>query len=1113
MTSSTSRTTVDAQAWQASTLTWARACYLDEREAGEAIGAQSSTWRITNWIDLLGPAEEAVESALAVLGTDGERLRALVGSKPADHGATPDWVIELDHALTAEEPRDPEAQAVLVPEEALGLQRGIARLIRSRQRELFLGVARLCSDGANGDARLADLPTILATDWPAEELAGAFARTMVLELNVARVEERLVGDTQQKRFTDFLRMLGDDEFQRALWDEYPVLLRFADDCLRGWVTARLEFARHLVEDLQELDALAAGGGGRLGTVRQVEFGAGDRHRGGRTVCIVDFTEHRLVYKPRSLAVDESWRGVVNWFNAQRLDHELIAPAVISREDHGWVDFVTVEPCEDEAQAAAFYWRMGALLALMHATCTNDVHLENLLAHGEHPVLVDLESVFHGALPVGQERQWADPADKLLREGVMAVGLLPDKLVVRTEAGVRSFEISAVGAEEKQMSLLPIPTPEDTGTDTMRFVEQYLPMDNKADNRARIGDALADPTRFADSMAAGFIASYRAILSARDEWLAEGGLLAGFADAPLRHIPRATMVYARLLQTSLHPDFLRDALDRDRVLARLAIGADGSGSWERLVASEVEDLRHGDIPFFTSRPNTRDVWNSRGEVIADYLADRPIDIVRSRVAGLSEADLAAQTRLIRRSFETLQVSEATEEVFTPVALADRSISTPEAITSARALARTIEDEAVRHDRQIGWTVLNFIQEKLWRVGNAPLNMYSGTVGISMFLSTLAAVDSDEQTTAFATAAAESVAGQTVELVEQTRRDLERNSLLRDQLERSADSGVFGTAGSLVYYLSHAAVLHDRPELTEAAESALDLLRRHVAHDTTYDLIGGNAGAVLAALALHATSPGSDALAVAEEAGRRLIDSAVDAADGIGWPTQHGPQPLAGMSHGASGIAYALARLHAVAPRDEYPELIAGVLRYERSLLDQEKGNWPDLRSPEAGGAEGPVLAWCHGAPGVGFARLGMLGVPGLFESAALAPLHDLAREDLAIATHTTEAVMFSSAVSLSRLGNSCVCHGELGNLEFLQAAARLRGDTDAEERYLRAVAALCSTAEREGWSTGELSAEALPGLMYGRSGIGYSLLRMTMPSLVPSLLLLAPPAVGGGVTAR
>ena len=81
----------------------------------------------------------------------------------------------------------------------------------------------------------------------------------------------------------------------------------------------------------------------------------------------------------------------------------------------------------------------------------------------------------------------------------------------------------------------------------------------------------------------------------------------------------------------------------------------------------------------------------------------------------------------------------------------------------------------------------------------------------------------------------------------------------------------------------------------------------------------------------------------------------------------PHGLNGMSHGAAGFAYALTSLAAATGRDDFAKAAAECIAFENSSYDAARHNWPDLR---AAGAPGWPCQWCHGAPGIGLARIAM-----------------------------------------------------------------------------------------------------------------------------------------------
>ncbi|WP_213451655.1 type 2 lanthipeptide synthetase LanM family protein [Rhizomonospora bruguierae] len=1079
---------------------WHRALRLGERATTAPYGARRPTPDLSGFADVLNVPVDGAELPRAAgmfgLGVD-DLLRPPVPNDPTE----PSWLRDMTAARAYPGPPEPW----MVTDGQLGLLRLVGPYVRAFQRQLHNLVADALPAGESRQ-RLSGLPALLAAQWPAEQLSTALGPTMVLELNVARVRGELAGDTPEARFADFVRRLdmAADEF----WVEYPVLLRYLHDVFQGWVESRTAFARHLVQDLPLLDG-TFGDDASLGDCQAVEFGAGDRHRGGRSVAIVSFAGGRVVYKPRSLAVDEAWHAVVAWFNGRGPRHDLVTPVVVSPPstgDRGWAGFIAAGECADRGEAQAHYWRTGALLALLYAVRATDAHTENLIAAGPYPVLVDLETLLHPA-PARPAMPWNDPAAAAIAGGVTSIGLLPRKLFVPGERGLAVLDFSAIGVPERQLTPFTVPTPTDAGTDAMRLVDQRAPVAVNGASRLRVAGRLADPRHYQQDVLDGFSWAYQAICADRDAWLGAGGLLDRFATVPVRYISRPTSYYARLLGQSLHPDYLRNAADRDRTFFRLAFGVDPGSLSERLVVSEFADLRAGDIPYFAARPDSRDLWNSRGERIPDAL-DRPsLAEVTEHVRGLGEPDLAAQTLLIRQAFASLQsgpVSTLAPPVPSP--LVNAPLSPAEAHELAAMLARRVCASAVRLGTDIGWITMRLIEDVHWAVDAAPADLYSGVAGIGLFLSTVAALTGDPEIAETALAAAEAVAARAHLVGGEIAREVTRRGTLPPLLRRTADAGVFGMFGGTMYYLTHAGALHHRPDFLDAAEALLPVLRRYVADDPSADLVSGAAGAIVAALVLDRTRPSDEAVDVAVAAGRRLLDTAVAARGGLAWPARFDHSPLTGMAHGAAGVAFALARLDRLVPGLGFAEAVAGALRYERAVRDDTAGTWPDLRDQARGGGGVPLVAWCHGAAGIGLSRFAVLDHPGLSD------LHAGAADDLAVAERAVWRNLVSTDADaqpmLVGLGTDAPCHGTLGNLELPLTLARRRGDDEAVRRCLTLAQTVARDGLQRGWRTGVPGVEDIPGLMYGLAGIGYQFLRLVDPGL-PSLLLLDPPVGSRG----
>jgi len=93
----------------------------------------------------------------------------------------------------------------------------------------------------------------------------------------------------------------------------------------------------------------------------------------------------------------------------------------------------------------------------------------------------------------------------------------------------------------------------------------------------------------------------------------------------------------------------------------------------------------------------------------------------------------------------------------------------------------------------------------------------------------------------------------------------------------------------------------------------------------------------------------------------------------------------------------------------------------------------------------------------------------------------------------------------------LCHGDLGNLDFLIQAADFLEDVELRVQVDQRAASVLESMKQYGWLCGVPFGVETPGLMTGLAGIGYGLLRLVEPARVPSVLVLASPAaneVGG-----
>ncbi|MEI6415533.1 MAG: type 2 lanthipeptide synthetase LanM, partial [Pseudomonadota bacterium] len=459
-------------------------------------------------------------------------------------------------------------------------------------------------------------------------------------------------------------------------------------------------------------------------------------------------------------------------------------------------------------------------------------------------------------------------------------------------------------------------------------------------------------------------------------------------------------------------------------------------------------------------------------------------VHRRIQGLEPEGLQYQTALVRGSLYANTMSAAskpgittrTQGLLHEELAATVPLSPAELVEEAQRLAAEIRDQAIRgRDGSAMWVGLAYdFQKERFAFRPMDNSLYSGGCGIALFL-----------------AAFEHVTGDTSfhELALGTLQPIQRQIKQTDPalIQRLARPGVGGAVGlgSMLYACVRIARFLQEPELIDTAIRLSQWITPEVIQaDRHLDLIGGAAGGLLSLLALHDETRDPQILAKAVACGQHLLDHR-ESDDGTpkAWKTL-GEKPLTGLSHGAAGISYALLKLHAITQDPDYLVAAEEGMAYERGVFSPEVGNWPDFRDATA---TVPRFgeSWCHGAPGIGLARLGGLAI---LDNEAI-------RQDIESALRTTTGVRDMEIDHL--------CCGTFGRIEtMLVAADRLGRPSWLDVEHQRAAWAV-RRAQRTG------AYQLFPSLPMGvfnpifhqgTAGIGYQLLRLAAPEKLPSVLL-------------
>jgi type 2 lantibiotic biosynthesis protein LanM len=930
------------------------------------------------------------------------------------------------------------------------------------------------NDGARASLRLALLRELSGLGMAALYERFTKARNASSPQRDAAAPAQHNGSPIYHRFVAEMRAGG----WRQLFEDKPVLLRLFATMTRQWIETSREMVVRLDADLAVIrrDILHSANAGRIAGF---EGNLSDPHNNGRSVRIISFENSaRIVYKPKDLRLDAAWHALVERLNGAQAPIELKAVHAIARDGYGWTEFIDHAACADEAGFARFFQRAGGWLALFHCFAATDMHQENMIACGDHPVPIDLEMI----LQAGAEERGAEaPEDfafaaaaEIVSNSVTAVGLLP--------AYGRSPEniVFAIGGMTADWNARTEVIWDKINSDAMRPAKANQAA-RTSPNLPHVGGRNAKFGDHVDDFVAGF-EQYANFLLRHGRGAGRGELFDGFAGVPVRNVVRATRFYYMLLQRLRNHKAMDDGViwsAQADFIARLSDWQSEHNPLWPLQRAERAALVALNVPHFVSLSDGHDIGDAYGHSVHTALPSG-LERARARFKNFDEREIAWQTEVIRENTNSiprsakLKAAELQEIARQGTLHQGATIAPTKEIFIAEAdrIAAQLSDYAIRRGPSVAWIGLDWLGDSEFSqlVCLGP-DLYNGICGIGVFLAAHAAVTGN-------TASAElAYAG-----LAQLRKNLKSRNAAR--MARALGLGGATGLGSIVYALAvMAKSLQDDDLLADARQAAELFTDDLIAADKQLDVVSGSAGGILGLLRLYRDSRSDDVLRLAVKCGEHLLGQPRLGPEGRRtWVGQgSGPRGLNGMSHGAAGFAYALTSLAQATGRQEFAQAAAECIAFENSNYDGERHNWPDLR--DAGGLSWPCQ-WCHGAPGIGLARIAISRLRGTGDARLAADIEN-----------AVEGVTQGRATAVDTL-----CCGVLGSVEFFCEAGDALGREDLRALAGERLAAVLRTAAAAGdyrWNSGKGRFNL--GMFRGLAGVGYTVLRRVDGAL-PNVLI-------------
>lgn len=1041
----------------ASTL-WERleGSYVPESDADSATAAA----RFEKWRERAARGDSSLfEKRLSWIDTTPEKAFSILG-KTRLEGELPQWAQVFINAMDA---------LPAVTEKPKPSRHPFGTILFPFAKTGFEMLAPVC--------RLLFSPEILAklTDDLLRELSYIAAPTLYLEFSVFRSEQGSAENANDDG-TELYEKFATGLLEGRLWNffsEYPVLARLLSITVRLWAQNVSEMARALEVDLPAIQKVF-NKNREIGRVVAARPSLSDKHNGGRTVTILEFENGlELVHKPRSLGIEKSWFALLDHLNKRGGDFRLLK--VLDSQSHGWVEVARHADCNNEDEAKKFYSRAGMLLCLLYALEASDCFYENIIACGGYPVLIDMEAIMRPALRRGADLSPAgEAADDIMFASVFRAGFLPF-----WEAGQDGIcvDISGLGAKAGQLTPYQKRLWEKVNTDGMRLKHEPIFVDSEK-HLPHLNGVSLTAAEYEAEIVCGFRRLYELLIKIREELTAPGGFIDTLGQQEIRILFHATRISGLLLKKLYAPRHMRSGIERSietDVFGRFYLESpDKSRLWP-LLKAEIDAMERLDIPRFTVLANSCSLFLPTGSWLENVFEETALGRVRQRLASFDQADMERQTEFIRAALRVSSISvrheSASNEAAQRLNIDEVSLLTSEELVAeATAIAAEIESRAIFFGDEVTWIAPQLLPRATHHeLRPLRMDLYNGVAGVALFFAALERIRGTGRRTSLS---ALSSLRRFISAADSAR-------IIREGYGLGIATGV----GSFVYALSRCAALLEEPALFADAMAASERITPEwIAADNNFDVMSGTAGLILGLLTLHEETKDSATLKKAVLCGDHLIGKQESAGQGAAWRAING-KFMTGFSHGAAGIALALLRLRKASGKERFRLAARQAIAFEDSVFDVTENNWPDFRYSH-GDRSVFMNAWCHGAAGIGFARLS--GLP-LFDSPEV-------RQDINAALRK---------VAESPIGDKDgLCCGNLGRGDMLLAAAVQKKDEQLHRRVVQIASVVVERARQ--WGGYRLSGQPGqdffdPSFFQGLSGIGFELLRIANPQSLPCVL--------------
>ena len=878
--------------------------------------------------------------------------------------------------------------------------------------------------------------TLLSNLYP--ELLWIAVRVLIQEIHRCKEEGGLKGNDTKEEYQDYQkRFLTNKNYIGKLCGSYPEMKRlifkkiiYVTDEIQDILLKLKRDKKNIVESIL--------GGKEFRKIEKLQFGLSDAHQNGETVAKV-FLDNKniLVYKPRPLKKEKQFLDLYNHF-CKKIGLSQQSLRTLDRGAYGWQACVMAYPCQGENEVQRYFERMGILLFLCYLLDVNDMHGENIIAAGEYPIPIDMETI-PGYPEYKNSKNVEQMIYESIRHSVMSTGIVPT--AVWSEDG-KGVILNAINKGETVRTPFKIPVLCEVGSSEIHI--EYRQENKKLLNSLpEIQANVVNPALYIKEISNGFWKSYFLFLSRKERY---APIFAKLYQGKSRYLFRHTQQYYMYLQSSYYPELLESSVRRRLFLHVL----DKKTLFSELLSYERNALYQMNIPVFYFNGDENLLSDGNNKKYQNYRSTTTSCGWKYKLKTLGLQDLDRQIAFIEQSVGMLGEREYMNiKGIISTGNREKWGLKERAFKQADLVAAEICNKAYISDEDIGFCGTQIEESGYFRFSPVGMYLYNGLGGIVVFLAYILKQTPCEYYRYI------------YEKIVRKLFNYTKNVAHKMASPESTHTGAFDGEGSIVYTYFLLYQLTKEERFLEYAEFHALIVKDLWYAEISMDFLSGLSGAVFVFCCMYQVTRK-----------RKYIDFAADMAETVwekcerteksaGWCMKSGVPPLAGLAHGNSGLMLAYGCLLEHIKDPKYIDRIKKLLAYENSLYDS--GNWKDLRNPD--GLRLCNNAWCHGAAGILMSRekLKQAGYPDK---------DNIVKRDIERCRR-----IFLEKKEPEDL---CLCHGIAGNYLVLSRYLQNESDEELEQEKKNIFERLLKKLEDKQVPVYEKHNLAL---MSGMSGIG------------------------------